>query len=142
MNRALNCTKDMAEKHLGKKRFTLSATWFLVQLEVSIYNAKFLKNFNFFTDSLAEELISCGIMTNYKKIASGIWNGDIETKRLFNFDETPQFINYGVDGTQSGRVYAPVGESCKKMTRENRENVTICPIVSLEGKHVALFFFK
>ena len=87
----------------------------------------------FFTDSLAEELIACGIMTNYEKLENGIWDGDIETLRLFNFDETPQFINYGVGATQSGHLYAARGESCKKMIWENRESVTICPIVSLAG---------
>ena len=41
----------------------------------------------FFTDSLAEELIAC-IMTNYEKLDNGIWDGDIDTSRVFNFDET------------------------------------------------------
>ena len=72
-------------------------------------------------------------MTNYEKLENGVWKGDIDTARMFNFDETPQFINYGVDGTQSGLVYAAKGETCKKMIRENRESVTICPMVSLSG---------
>ena len=90
---------------------------------------------------MAEELIACGIMTNYEKIDEVVWEGLIDTTRLFNFDETPQFINYGVDGTQSGRVYASRGESCKKMVRENRESVTICPVVSLSGKYLFFIFF-
>lgn len=91
---------------------------------------------NFYiTDSLAEELISCGILTNHEKINDGVWKGDIDTTRIFNHDETPQFINYGVDATQSGLVYAARGESCKKMIRENRESVTVNPIVSLAGEH-------
>lgn len=45
----------------------------------------------------------------------------------------PQFINYGVDGTPNGLVYAGRGESCKKMKRENRECVTLHPLVSLSG---------
>ena len=92
----------------------------------------------FFTDSLAEELIACGIMTNYEKLDNGIWDGEIDTSQIFNFDETPQFINYGVDATQSGCVYAARGESCKKMIQENRESVTICPIVSLAGTLTSL----
>ena len=63
----------------------------------------------------------------------GIWDGDIDTLRVFNFDETPQFINHGVDATQSGHVYAAREEPCKKMIWESRASVTICPTVSLEG---------
>ena len=63
-----------------------------------------------------------------------MWKGDIDTSRVFNHDETLQFINYGVDGTPSGLAYAARGESCKKMIRENRESVNICPVVSLDGK--------
>ena len=53
--------------------------------------------------------------------------------RVYNHDETPQFINYGVDGTPNGLVFAGGRESCKKMMRENRECVTINPVVSLSG---------
>ena len=49
-----------------------------------------------------------------------------------------QFINYGIDARQSGHVYAARGESCKKMIHENRESVTICPIVSLAGTLILL----
>ena len=55
---------------------------------------------------------------------------------MFNHDETPQFINYEVD--VSGLAYAALDESCKKMIRENRESVTICPVVSLAGKSNSL----
>lgn len=82
---------------------------------------------------MAEELIRCEIMTNYVKIDEGVWTGDIETTRIYNHDETPQFINFGVDGTPSGLVYAARGENCKKMIRENRESVTVDPFVSLAG---------
>ena len=68
-----------------------------------------------------------------------MWKGDIDTSRVFNHDETPQFINYGVDGTPSGLAYAARGESCKKMIRENRESVTICLVVSLAGKSNSLY---
>ena len=53
--------------------------------------------------------------------------------RIFNHDETPQFINYGVDGTPNGLVYAGRGDACQKMIRENRECVTIHPFVSFDG---------
>ncbi|XP_066924340.1 uncharacterized protein [Clytia hemisphaerica] len=85
-------------------------------------------------DDLAEELISCEIFKNAEKVEPGVWTGDIDTSRVFNHDETPQFVNYGVDATQSGLAYAARGESCKKMMRENRESVTICPVVSLAGE--------
>ena len=96
MNRAMNCTRDMASSHL---------------------------------DALAKELIDAGIFTNTKQVAPGVWTGQINTSRVFNHDETPQFINYGVDGTpNAGR-----GESCKRMINENRECVTINPVVSVSG---------
>ena len=57
------------------------------------------------------------------------------TSRVFNNDETPQFINCGVDGTSSGLVYAGKGDQCQKMLRENRECVTIHPFVSFSGKN-------
>ena len=94
---------------------------------------KVISGIIFFANSLEEELIACGIMTNYGKLDNGIWDGDIDTSQVFNFDEMPQFINYGIDATQSGHVYATREESCKKMIQENRESVTICPIVSLAG---------
>ena len=72
-------------------------------------------------------------MLNPEKVDEGVWTGDIDTNRIFNHDETPQFINFGVDGTPSGLVYVGKGETCKKMIRENRECVTINPFVSLAG---------
>ena len=78
-------------------------------------------------------MITCGIFINAKKIESGVWTGETDTRRVFNHDEVPQFINYGVDATVSGLAYAAKGESCKKMIRENRESVTINPVVSLDG---------
>lgn len=74
-------------------------------------------------DELAEELQLVGITKNDQQIESGKWKGDIDLTRIFNHDETPQFVNYGVDVTPSGLVYAAKGESCKKVIRENRECV-------------------
>ena len=84
-------------------------------------------------DALAQELIDTGIFTNAKQIQPGMWTGKIDTTLVYNHDETPQFISYGMDGTLNGLVYAGRGESCKKMMRENRECVTINPVVSLSG---------
>jgi len=84
-------------------------------------------------DALAEELVANGIFTNAIKEGPGIWEGDVDLTRVFNHDETPQFINYGVDGTAQGLVYAGKGESCKKMLRENRERVSLDPFVSCSG---------
>ena len=50
-----------------------------------------------------------------------------------NHDETPQFINSGVNGSASGLVYAAKGDECNKLLRENRECVTVDPFVSLSG---------
>ena len=85
-------------------------------------------------DGLAKELIDAGIFTNAEQIGPGAWEGEIDTSRIFNHDETPQFINYGVDGTPNGLVYGARGESCKKLLKENRECVTINPVISLDGK--------
>ena len=48
----------------------------------------------FYLDDLAAELQSAGIFTNAKQLAPGAWEGDIDTTRIFNHDETPQFVNY------------------------------------------------
>ena len=72
-------------------------------------------------------------MPTRKQAAPGVWTGQINTSRVFNHDETPQFINYGVDGTPNGLVYAGRRESCKRMINENRECVTINPLVSVTG---------
>ena len=60
-------------------------------------------------------------MKNYEKLSNGVRFGDICTERIFNHDETPQFINYGVDHSALGLVYAAGGETCKKMILENRQ---------------------
>ena len=77
LNRAMNCTCDMASSHL---------------------------------DALAKELIDAGNFTSTKQVAPGVWTGQINTSRVFNHDETPQFIIYDVDGTPNGLVYAGRGE--------------------------------
>ena len=86
------------------------------------------------SDALAIELMETGVMTEGEQLDTGVWNGNIDMARIFNHDETPQFVNYGVDGTPSGLVYAGKGETCSKLLRENREYVTIHPFVSFSGK--------
>ena len=68
----------------------------------------------------------------------GVWTGNVDTARIFNHDETPQFINYGVDGTPNGLVYAGRGDSCNKLNKENRESVTINPVVSCSGESMVI----
>ena len=110
MNRALNCSREMAISHI---------------------------------DDLANELIRLGIFTNAVQESPGKWTGNVDLSRIYNFDETPQFINYGVDGTANGLVYAGKGDECKEMIRENRECVTICPFVSYNGEvEVCQVIFK
>ena len=41
-------------------------------------------------NELAEELKITGIMKNSEKSSEGVWYGVIDTKRMFNHDETPQ----------------------------------------------------
>ena len=40
-------------------------------------------------------------MANYEKLDNGIWDGDVDTLQVLNFDKTPQFISYVVDATHS-----------------------------------------
>ena len=87
-------------------------------------------------DELAEECVRLGIFTDYKKISSGVWSGNLDMSRLYNHDEMPQFLNYGVDGQNGGLVYCGRGDKCVKYTKENRECVTIEPFISLDGKMV------
>ena len=87
INRALNCTKEMACNHLNK---------------------------------LAEELIKTNIFINAIQLETGVWQGDIDSTRVYNHDETLQFVNCGADGTPNGLVYVGRGESCQRMIRDNR----------------------
>ena len=59
---------------------------------------------------------------------------NIFNSRIVQHDETPQFINYGVDGGASGKVYCQKGDECQKLTRENRECPTIEPYITLSGE--------
>ena len=69
-----------------------------------------------------EELIKSTIMTNAKQMSPGKWSGEIDENRIFNLDETPQSIDFENND-----------EACQKLIKENREFVTITPIVSLAG---------
>ena len=85
-------------------------------------------------DELAEVLQAAGIMKGASKTKSGVWTGEVDVKRIFNHDKTPQFIQYGIDGTPSGLYYAGKGESCRQLIKENRECVTVHPFMSFAGK--------
>jgi hypothetical protein len=87
-------------------------------------------------DELADECIRLGIFTNSKKISPGVWTGNLDLSRMYNHDEMPQFLNYGVDGQNGGLVYCGRGDKCVKFIKENRECVTIEPFISLDGKMV------
>ena len=63
-----------------------------------------------YLDDLAKELIDIGIMTAATQKASGVWSGTIDPERIYNRDETPQFVNYGVNGRADGLVYCGKGE--------------------------------
>ena len=83
-------------------------------------------------DGLAEELNRLGIAT-LNKVSEGVWEGEIDTTRIFNRDETPQFINYGVGGTGPALSYCGRGEECLKLIKENRDSVTIEPFIGIDG---------
>ena len=80
-------------------------------------------------NKLAEELIKTNIFND----AIQLETGDIDTTRVYNHDETLQFVNYGVDGNPNGLVCVGQGESCQRMIRENRECITVHMFVSFGG---------
>ena len=82
---------------------------------------------------LAEELIARGTMEDAVKVESGVWTGRIDARRIMNNDETPQFIDYDVDGSANNLYYAGTGDECAAAISENRECVTIHPMINMEG---------
>ena len=60
----------------------------------------------------AEELITAGIFTNAVQFESVVWKGDIDTSRIYNHDETPQFVRYGHGGVAPELVYCEMGKEC------------------------------
>ena len=58
----------------------------------------------------------------------------IESTRLFNVDETPQFFYYGVDGTSANTFYCGRGDTCQGPRTQNRTCATITPIIDLAGR--------
>ena len=84
-------------------------------------------------DDLAQVLIDCGIFTNAHQVESGSWTGQLDETGVFNHDKTPQFLNYGVDGSATKIYYSGKGERCTGILAENRECVTISPMISSAG---------
>ena len=66
-------------------------------------------------NKLAEEFIKTNICIDAIQLETGVWQGDIDIARVYNHDEAPESVNYGVDGTPNGLVYAGLGESCQRM---------------------------
>ena len=83
-------------------------------------------------EELAAELIANGIMREAQQISPGEWHGVIDTSRVFNIDETPQAIHFGENGSPE-IAYCPRGEVCTELVKENREFVTVTPVISLGG---------
>ena len=80
-----------------------------------------------YLDDLGQELLDSDIIIDGSKIKDGEWRGTIDTTRIIAHDETPQFVNYGVDGSANGLVYCGRGDACNKLIKENRECVTLQP---------------
>ena len=59
-----------------------------------------------------------------------------DISRIYNHDETRQFVRYDDDGAAPELVYCEKGKECKRYISENRECVTIHPFVSLDGSLV------
>ena len=82
-------------------------------------------------DDLAQLLIDNGIAPDLENIEPGVWVG--ATTRIWAHDETPQFINYHQSGQSRLTVYAGSGEDCNKVTKENRECITVQPFSNFAG---------
>ena len=49
-----------------------------------------------------------------KQIEPGVWTGSIDTSHIFNLDEMPQFIDYGVSSSATQTLpYCGRGENCE-----------------------------
>ena len=117
-------------------------------IQTYLYIISFLKvkfNYNIFTliqeHNLVFKVIKCHKLVFPGKIyevlvfrpKKGKWKRLNFSFSICNHDETPQFVNYGVDSTPSGLIYAGKGEGCQKIIWENRECVTVHPFVSFNG---------
>ena len=89
-----------------------------------------------YLDELTNELISAGIFENAVRHDAGVWRGNIDISRIIGHDETPQFINYGIDKTANGFVFCGKGDACQKLIKENRECVTIQPFSTFSGEMI------
>ena len=87
-----------------------------------------------YIDDLSAHLIELGIAPELIKQEPGIWNGKVDLSRIWAHDETPQFINYGSAGQSKKKIYAGAGHDCNKMTKENRESVTVHPFSNFSGE--------
>ena len=86
-----------------------------------------------YLDELAEELIKTGIAPNLVQVEPGVWEGDVDTSRIWAHDETPQFINYRQGGNSQVPVFGASGEDCQRLIKENRDCVTVHPFSSFDG---------
>ena len=86
-----------------------------------------------YIDELASHLIEAGIAPDIVKEEPGVWKGSVDLSRIWAHDETPQFINYSSIGQSRKRVYAGAGHDSNKMTKQNRECVTIHPFSNFAG---------
>ena len=62
-----------------------------------------------------------------------MWKGNIDLRRIWAHDETPQFINYGTSGACKKKIYAGSSHDCNEITKENRESVTVQPFSNFAG---------
>ena len=86
-----------------------------------------------YIDDLADVLIKNKIAPNLVKVETGVWTGKVDLARIWAHDETPQFINYNASGQSKKLIYAGSGDDCNKISKENRECVTIQPFSNFAG---------
>lgn len=84
-------------------------------------------------DSLAGELIAAGIFADPIRIEPGVWDGTIDTSRIYNHVESHQLVRCGQDGTEPEFFHCERGKEYEKDLSESQDCVTIHPFVSLDG---------
>ena len=87
-----------------------------------------------YLDSVAKVLIENKIAPDLKQIRPGVWRGAIDVSKIWAHDETPQMINFNATGQSKKKVYAGKGHDCSKLSKENRESVTVHPFSNFAGE--------
>ena len=93
-----------------------------------------------YLDQLAALLTETGIAPTLRKKSPGVRVGSIDTSRMWDHDETPQFINFKSSGQSEKKIFAGTSHDCSKLSKENRESITIQPFSNFTDEMVQVIF--